>query len=87
MMTRKRTDIKNMQLPDYSFYQINNPPELKQITQKRATGEALIIQRMLIPIARAGVQIDAFDSSPDMLSILCNQLKGEAPEVRDRVLP
>jgi hypothetical protein len=42
---------------------------------------------MLIPITRAGIQIDVLDSSPGMLSILCNQLKGEAPEVRDRVLP
>ncbi|NMC64195.1 MAG: class I SAM-dependent methyltransferase [SAR324 cluster bacterium] len=41
--------------------------------------------RLLIPTARAGVQIDGFDFSPDMLSILRDKLNGEAPEVRDRV--
>lgn len=41
--------------------------------------------RLVLPTARAGVQIDGFDFSPDMLSILRDKLDSESPEVRNRV--
>lgn len=41
--------------------------------------------RVLLPIARAGVQIDGFDFSPDMLSMLREKLLKEASEVASRV--
>lgn len=41
--------------------------------------------RVLLPIARAGVQIDGLDFSPALLSILRAKLDKEPPEVRDCV--
>jgi len=41
--------------------------------------------RILLPTARAGIQIDGLDFSPALLSILRGKLEREAPEVRERV--
>lgn len=41
--------------------------------------------RLLIPMARAGIEITGVDSSPDMLDRCREKLEEEAPEVRERV--
>jgi SAM-dependent methyltransferase len=41
--------------------------------------------RVLLPIARAGIQIDGVDSSPAMLHILKHQMDSEPPAVRERI--
>jgi SAM-dependent methyltransferase len=41
--------------------------------------------RVLIPTARAGVEIVGLDVSPGMLAVCDSKLAGEAPEVRDQV--
>ncbi len=41
--------------------------------------------RVLLPIARAGIEITGLDMSPKMLSVLRQRLAEEPPEVRERV--
>jgi SAM-dependent methyltransferase len=41
--------------------------------------------RLLLAIARAGIEIDGVDNSPAMLRVLKEHLEGEPPGVRDKV--
>ncbi len=59
--------------------------ELAKAVNGRTLEVACGTGRVLIPIARAGVRIDGFDFSPELLSILREKLKSEAPELRDQI--
>jgi SAM-dependent methyltransferase len=56
---------------------------------KKAGGPVLEIGcgtgRVLLPIARQGIEIHGIDNSLPMLSVLKNRLKKEAPEIRQNV--
>jgi SAM-dependent methyltransferase len=56
---------------------------------KSVTGKVLEVGcgtgRVLLPLAKAGVQIDGLDFSPVLLSILRNKLSQEPTEIKDHV--